>query len=158
MYHSVLTFVLYVFLSPETLVVEGQFHHHLYLMVEGRVRMMKDGASVGDLGPKQFVGAMSFLLWEELAASTVKDDRVTHTLKELEQWNSQSLSGDENSNIRQFIDGLREVYRYYKSSTLSQSDEEVKPPMAEKNSSKVRSTEKKAELGKGGLGQANVIR
>ena len=148
---------------------EGEEHHSLHLIVKGRVAVTKAGERMGEYGPHQFAGAMSFLLWQENGGKQFKNDRVTHTLKELEHWNSQSLSADEHGSVREFIDGLREVYRYCKmlwaqsvETPHVESKNHIEPKSATgeagiklKAEDEVAAAKKKA-VKKGGRGQASV--
>ena len=48
----------------EKLVSEGTKHHQLHYIVHGHVEVFKNFEKVNKYGPGQFVGALSFLSWE----------------------------------------------------------------------------------------------
>eukprot|EP01035_Chromulina_nebulosa_P018982 gene18982-24795_t len=49
----------------EKLVIQGSFHHSIHLVQSGSLSVEHDSNIVGKINKNQFVGAMSYLTWEE---------------------------------------------------------------------------------------------
>lgn len=60
----------------EHLIVEGAVEHHLFAIVEGRVRVERLGRSLSELGPGSTVGELAVLVPEPRAASVVAVERT----------------------------------------------------------------------------------
>jgi len=69
----------------DKLVCEGQLHHQLHLLENGFVHVYKGPDKVGQYGPGQFVGAMSFLSWE---SDSVKIKLNQRAKEDYASWNS----------------------------------------------------------------------
>jgi hypothetical protein len=55
----------------ETLLRDGDSNEHLYLIVEGRCRIMKNGLEVAQLEAGEFVGELSYISGDKISADVV---------------------------------------------------------------------------------------
>lgn len=64
----------------ESLMNEGEIGDSMYLILEGRVEVLKRGVAITELGPKECVGEMA-ILDSEPRSATVKAAQPTRALK-----------------------------------------------------------------------------
>lgn len=60
----------------EQLIVEGAVEHHLFAIVEGKVKIERRGQVLSELGPGSTVGELAVLVPEPRAASVVAIERT----------------------------------------------------------------------------------